>query len=48
MVIDWLIKEKYYISYTIEKNGRIAEAITYLSLNSVWKLYDLLLLLTLD
>lgn len=48
MVIEWLIKEKYYILYTIENNDRTVEIITYSLLNSVWKLYDLLLLLTLD
>ncbi len=48
MVVDCLTKEKYYISYTIDKNGTTTEATTQLLLQNIWKLYSLSLSLTLD
>lgn len=41
MKIDSLTKEKHNIFCTIDINGIIAEVITYLLLNNVWKLYSL-------
>ena len=41
MIIVQLTKGKYYIPYTIEKNGTIFEVMSYLLLNNVWKLYSL-------
>ena len=34
IVIDWLINKKYYIPYTTDKNGIIAETLAYLLLNT--------------
>lgn len=45
MIIDWLIKKKYYILCTTNKNGITTETIAYWLLNNIWKLYGLLLLL---
>ena len=40
MVINRLIKEKHYIPYITDKKGTTPEAIAYLLLNNVWKLYS--------
>lgn len=36
IVIDQLTKERYNISYTINKNNIIAQATTYLLFNNIW------------
>ncbi len=43
-----MTKERHYILCTIDKNGTTAEAIAYLLLNNIWKLYGLPLSLTSD
>ena len=48
MVIDQLTKKKYFIPCIINKNGIIAEAITYLLFNNVYKLHDFPLSITLN
>lgn len=48
IVIEQLIKKRYYILYTKDQNNTMAEAITYLLFNNIWKLYHLLLLLISD
>lgn len=35
IMINWLIKKRYYIPCTIDKNTIIAEAITYLLFNNI-------------
>lgn len=48
IIIDQLIKKRYYILYTIDKNNIIAKIITYLLSNNVKKIYSLFLPLTLN
>ena len=48
MVIDCLIKKRYYIPYITNKNSTTTEAIIQLLFQNIWKLYGLLLLFTLD
>lgn len=48
IIIDQLIKQRYYILYIIDKNGIIIKVITYLLLNNILKFYDFPLLLILD
>lgn len=48
MIIDCLLKNRYYIPYTIDKNGTITKSIAQLLAENVWKLYHLLWSLTLD
>ena len=48
MIKNQLIKKKYYIYYTINKNNIIVGAIIYLLFNNFWKFYSLFLLFTLD
>ena len=44
MIIDQLTKRKNYILYNIDKNSIITKTTSYLLLNNVWKLNNLLLL----
>ena len=44
MVVDCLIKKRYYIPYTIDKNGTTIEATTQLLFQNIWILYGFLLL----
>ena len=48
MVIDWLIKERHYISCATNKNDTTTKATAYLLLNNVWKFSSLPLLFTSD
>lgn len=48
IIIDQLTKKKHYILYTTNENNTIVEAIAFLLLNNVWKLYGFSLLFTLN
>ena len=48
IIVDCLIKKRYYIPYTIDENNIITETIAQLLLQNIWKLYVLLSLLTSD
>ena len=48
MVIDCLMKERYYIPCTTDENGTTTKATAQLLLQNVWKLYNLSLSLTLN
>ncbi len=46
IVVDCLIKEKYYIPYSMNENSTTTETTTKLLFQNVWKLHDLLSLLS--
>ena len=48
MVIEQLIKKRYFILCTINKNNTTAKATAYLLFNNVWKFHSCLLSLILD
>ena len=40
-IIDWLIKERYYIIYTIINKSMIAENIIKILYKNVWRIHNL-------
>ncbi len=47
-IIDWLIKERYYIIYIIINKNIIAKNITRMLYKNIWRIHDLSNIIILD